>query len=154
MHYCTIQNIINHNQVTQTKSPTGNILLFWRLNLIIWSQEFGGKSGLLERAEKRAAPFVNPCKWNGGGDRTKVRELAEQKGEGDKKETCKAHLDSLIRIRMKSPLPSSSSRLALCWKLCCKTKRKLVWYHNHWESSNPDLRLRRKHNKNAKDCQH
>lgn len=69
---------------------------------------------MLERAEKRAAPFVNPCKWNGGGDRTKVRELAEQKGEGDKKETCKAHLDSLIRIRMKSPLPSSSSRLALC----------------------------------------
>ena len=36
---------------------------------------------MLERAEKRAAPFVNPCKWNGGGDRTKVRELAEQ-GEG------------------------------------------------------------------------
>ena len=82
MHYCTIQNIRNHNQVTQTKSPTGNILLFpRRLNLIVWSQEFGGKSGLLERAEKRAAPFVNPCKWNGGGDRTKVRELAEQ-GEG------------------------------------------------------------------------
>ena len=37
---------------------------------------------MLERAEKRAAPFVNPCKWNGGGDRTKVRELAEQRGGG------------------------------------------------------------------------
>ena len=37
---------------------------------------------MLERAEKRAAPFVNPCKRNGGGDRTKVRELAEQGGEG------------------------------------------------------------------------
>ena len=23
---------------------------------------------------------MNPCKWNGGGDRTKVRELAEQRG--------------------------------------------------------------------------
>ena len=81
MHYHTSQNIRNYNQVAHAKSPTGNILLFLRrLNLIIWSQEFGGKSGLLERAEKRAAPFVNPCKWNGGGDRTKVRELAEQRG--------------------------------------------------------------------------
>ena len=79
MHYCTIiQNIRNYNQVAQTKSPTGNILLFpRRLHLIICSQEFGGKSGLLERVEKRGAPFVNPCKWDGGGDRTKVRELAE-----------------------------------------------------------------------------
>ena len=119
IHYLTIQNIRNFNQVAQTKSPTGNILLFLRrLNLIIWSQEFGGKSGLLERAEKSAAPFVNPCKRNGGGDRTKVRELAEQGGEGgregDKKETCKAHLDSLIRMRMKSPLPSPSSSIAPC----------------------------------------
>ena len=37
---------------------------------------------MIERAEKRAAPFVNSCKRNGGGDRTKVRELAEQGGGG------------------------------------------------------------------------
>ena len=26
---------------------------------------------------------MNPCKWNGGGDRTKVRELSEQRGRGE-----------------------------------------------------------------------
>ena len=49
---------------------------------------------------KKAAPFVNPIKWD-----SKPRFVNSALNGGDKKEACKAckaHLDSLISIRRKS----------------------------------------------------
>ena len=95
-------DICNHNPQCFANHWLESIPGKQDLNLDIWRRVFGRKLGWGENVVKKLRLSWTRATGTLRPNEGSWTQRSTEEGGSDKKETCKAHLDSLIRMRMKS----------------------------------------------------